>query len=73
MDHDVLGYVVVEWNQASGQPNPNHGMALTDDLEWARELASAQQNSAQGRGRGERYTVHAVVREPIEAGGSDDR
>jgi len=63
---DVLGYVVVEWNQASHQPSLEHGMALTDDLEWAQELARMQRDSARSRGRRERYSVHAVMAEEIE-------
>lgn len=69
MDHDVLGYVVVEWNQASYQPDLDG--PLMDDLEWAQEVAAMQRKDTAERGRGERYTVHAVVREPIEAGGEN--
>lgn len=70
MDPDTLGYVVVEWNQASYQPDLDHGV-LHDDLEWAQEVAAQQQKDARSRGRGERYTVHAVMREPVEGGVSD--
>lgn len=56
-----LGYVVVEWNQASHQPGLGNFADLTDDLEWAREDAAARRKDAVSRGRGERYTVAAVV------------
>lgn len=63
---DILGYVVVEWTHA-GEPNPNNGMAL-GDLSKARMIASIRQAGAKLRGRGERYTVHAVTAEEIEEG-----
>jgi hypothetical protein len=66
MSDEFLGWVVVEWNQASHQPSIDHGMCLSDDLQWAHELARMQQESARSRGRGERYTVHAVMAEEIE-------
>lgn len=64
---DVLGYVVVEWNQASHWPYIPYG-GLIDDLEWAHEEARRQQADARSRGRRERYTVHAVMAEEIEEG-----
>jgi hypothetical protein len=62
---DVLGWVVVEWNQASHQPDLGFA-TLHDDPEWAIESARQQWASARSHGRGERYTVHAVMAEEIE-------
>lgn len=64
---DILGYVVVEWNQASYQPGLDYGM-LHDDLTWALEVAETQRVDARKRVRRERYTVHAVMAEEIEEG-----
>jgi hypothetical protein len=64
---DVLGYVVVEWNQASHQPDIPYG-GLIDDEGTAVEIARAAQADARSRGRRERYTVHAVMAEEIEEG-----
>lgn len=62
---DVLGYVVVEWNQASHQPDLGFAV-LHDDLEWACEERQRQHDDNRSRGRRERYTVHAVMAEEIE-------
>lgn len=65
---DVLGYVVVEWNQASGQPDLDHASTLfgESEREFACEVAHELQADARSRGRGELYTVHAVMAEEIE-------
>lgn len=60
---DILGYVVVEWEQ--GQPNPDNGMGL-QDLAGALKLRRMRQGFADGRRRGDRFTVHAVMAEEIE-------
>lgn len=60
---DVLGYVVVEWNQASGQPDIPFG---PDGKSTAVGIARDLQADARSRGRREQYTVHAVMAEEIE-------
>lgn len=69
IDPDVLGYVVVTWNQASHWPEVEGPMH--DDLEWAREVAAMERKKTAESGRGERHTVHAVMREPIEEDGDN--
>lgn len=69
IDPDVLGYVVVTWNQASYQPEVDGPMH--DDLEWAREVAAMERKKTAESGRCERHTVHAVVSEPIDDGGAN--
>lgn len=73
MSDGVLGYVVVEWNQASHQPDLGHASTLYTewDKDYAHEVARDLQADARSRGRGERYTVHAVMAEEIEETGHD--
>lgn len=58
-----LGWVVVEWNQASHQP----GLGWGADLCWSREDAENEaaglRESAAERGRRERYTIAEVHEE----------
>jgi len=62
-----LGWVVVEWNQASHQPD----LPGAAGLHWTREDAEFEatvlRESAAERGRRERYTVAEVH----EEGGDD--
>lgn len=64
---DVLGYVVVEWNQA-GQPD-SAGVELYTGYygrEEAGDAAKMLADYAQSEGRSTRYSVHAVMAEEIE-------
>jgi hypothetical protein len=57
---DVLGYVVVDWNQASGQPDVDtNGLYTT--REDAESDAVYRQAETDRIGRGERHTVAAVI------------
>lgn len=57
-----LGYVVVTWNQASGQPDIDHS-----DLHWsltgAKDERDYRREQTAKVGRGERHTI-AVLIEP---------
>lgn len=71
-DPDVLGYVVVAWNQASGMP------AMTGDFydeePEAHTAAQSMRAETKKAGRREQYTVHAVMTEELddpEAGRTD--
>ena len=58
---DRLGFVVVEWNQASGQPEDLSSTILHPDLadaHWERDL---KVDEARENGRRERYMVCAVA------------
>lgn len=56
----VIGYAVVEWNQASGRPC--HVYELHDEPSGAHEEAERLRRETDGVGRHERYAVCAVVR-----------
>ncbi len=57
---EVLGYVVVDWNQASHQPDVDTtGLYL--DRESAASDAVERQAETDRIGRGERHTVAAVI------------
>lgn len=62
-----LGWVVIEWNQASHRP----GLSFGADLHWSREDAENEavglREQAAKVGRRERYTIAEVHEE-----GSDD-
>lgn len=58
-------YVVLEWNQASGQPEAQS--EVYDDKAEAAENAEAGRKVAAAVGRRERYTVHELC----EADGED--
>jgi hypothetical protein len=58
-------YVVLEWNQASGQPEAQ--TEVYDDKAEAEENAAAGRRVAEMTGRRERYTVHELC----EADGED--
>lgn len=64
---DRLGYVVIEYNQASHQPD-----VVNDSFTWRRddaeEMAQHERDKTAGYGRLERYTIAEVV----ELGGDDD-
>lgn len=54
-----LGYVVIEWNQASHRPDVLDG-SLTDDLGVAEEIAAGERARTAEVGRRERYDVATV-------------
>lgn len=56
----TLGYVVVEWNQASHRPDVMP-YSFSDDLECARDLVRDEQAKTAAVGRRERYTICEVV------------
>ena len=56
-----LGYVVIEYNQASHWPSVWSGDTLYDSADEAREYARDAEKDARGRGRMERYTVAQVI------------
>ena len=59
MPEKVLGYVVIEWNQASGLPEiATQDICSERDARWWADDASLR---ARGHGRKERYTVAKVV------------
>jgi hypothetical protein len=56
-----LGYVVIEWNQASGQPDLLTFGNLYASQEDADEVAKASEAVTSAAGRKERYTVAEVT------------
>jgi hypothetical protein len=60
-----LGYVVIEWNQASGQPSIAYNAPdMYDDREDAEQVANRLRTDTARIGRRERYTVAEVI--PLE-------
>lgn len=60
VDGELLGYIVVEYNQASRQPDLPVGATLLDDEQAFTELEYLEEENEKV-GRGERYRVCAVV------------
>ena len=60
-----LGYVVIEWNQASGVPEIADDY-LTDDREYAEHQADRMHDEARRMGRRETYAVGTVYIEEEE-------
>ena len=58
-----LGYVVVEWNQASKRPGIP-AAELYGELGDARQARDFEQEATDGAGRRERFTVAEVVEVP---------
>jgi hypothetical protein len=58
---DAIGYIVVEYNQASGQPGIPTGADLYWSAEEAEDYAEFEREDTRSRGRGERYKVAKVV------------
>lgn len=58
-------YVILEWNQASGQPELPYFGRLHDQLADAIDEAEDLEAKARERGRRESYTVHEV--DPTDA------
>jgi len=58
----VVGYVVIEWNQASHRPDVLDG-SFSDTREWAETVAADERARlvASRSGRQERYTVAEVI------------
>lgn len=54
-----IGYVVIEYNQASHWPSVLDG-SFTDDLDWAGTVANDERAKTARVGRGERYAVAEV-------------
>ena len=54
-----IGYVVIEWNQASRRPRIADADLTTDRTE-AEQTAQALRAAATELGRGETYTVHSI-------------
>lgn len=57
----TVGYVVVEYNQASGTPDLPTGTSLYDTAQEAREEQRSQAGETAKVGRGERFRVAEVV------------
>ena len=57
--NEPLGYVILEWNQASGQPEVSGD--LQDSKEDAISTANFMQNLTHRSGRRERFTVGVVT------------
>jgi hypothetical protein len=55
-----IGYVVIEWNQASHQPNLMQYGDLYDHIDDAAEECARAVSDCAQRGRRERYAVAAV-------------
>lgn len=53
-------WIVVEWNQASGQPSLAHGWDLFWSQEDAEEAAEQLRQETADVGRRERYSVHEI-------------
>ena len=64
---DPIGYVVIEWNQASGRPRLADDV-LYDDADQAEEMAGQLRADTAAAGRRERFTIH-----PITENEEDDR
>lgn len=63
-----LGYVVIEWNQASKQPSIYAGADLCDTLDEAIEVKQWAISQTRLRGRRETYGIARVVLdEPYES------
>lgn len=62
MTGSSLGYVVIEWSQASRLPSLVEDV-LYDEPGEAQDVANWHTKDARERGRRERYSVHAVERE----------
>lgn len=59
MTDRVLGYVVIEWDQARGLPEiATQDMCSERDAKWWADDASLR---ARGHGRKERYTIAQVI------------
>lgn len=56
-----LGYIVIEWNQASGRPSPLQFGDLYDTWEDAEQSAAAERIRTAKVGRRERHTVAEVT------------
>ena len=57
----VVGYVIVEWNQASGQPDLDVAPSLHDDREWAEKIRAEMEAENRASRRWEIYRVCAVI------------
>lgn len=58
----TVGYVVVEFNQASHRPSLlPFSATLHDEREWAEEEAADEREKTAKVGRGERYAIAEVV------------
>ncbi|WDH80181.1 hypothetical protein PTQ19_07055 [Microbacterium esteraromaticum] len=53
-------WIVVEWNQASGQPRVADGGEMFWTEGEAESVAQAQRESTASVGRRERFTVHEI-------------
>lgn len=60
MDDDPIGYVVIEYNQASHMPDLVAGAYLHRDLESAQDELADHAERTKGVGRRETYQVAAV-------------
>jgi len=64
---DVAGYVVIEYNQASGQPSLARFEDLHDNLEDAQSALSTQIEGTRLTGRKETYAIGTVyIEEPSD-------
>ena len=64
VDREPVGYVVVCWNQASGQPEVIYSFVGVGELANAELIAETERARTAKRGRRERYAVAEVI--PIE-------
>jgi hypothetical protein len=60
VEGSVIGYVIVEWNQASGRPSVLD-FTGTDTLGDARRELATERRRAAGLGRKETYAIGTVV------------
>jgi hypothetical protein len=58
-----VGFVVIEYNQASGQPGLNWAADLYNRRSAAEEAAHHERDLTDMSGRGERYAIARVVLE----------
>lgn len=56
----TIGYVVIEYNQASHQPELSAFPFLSDDLEGAQERLELLQRENRTVGRRERYAIGTI-------------
>jgi len=64
---ETVGYVVVEFNQASGLPELGAFPILLDALDDAEERRDLLQRENREHGRRERYAVGTVTIEDVES------
>lgn len=63
-----LGFVIIEFNQASGQPDLSPVTYIMDDRATAQAMLEREQEENRKAGRRERYAIGTIVIEDDEDG-----